>query len=108
MNVSIIQTVSAIVMAGVAVALFYVYRRYLAENSERRMRTMLETVGLDPAIATGGDIQTVMKEVRQRCQSCASEDVCERWLTGSEEGDNDFCPNSKVFETLKKYSGTAV
>lgn len=107
MNMSFTQIVAAIAMAGVAAILFYAYRRYLAANSERRMRAMLKSVGLDPAIATDGDIPTIMKEVRQRCHSCASEDVCERWLTGNEEGDNDFCPNSRVFETLKKYSGAA-
>lgn len=104
MNVSLIQAVIATAMAGIAVALFYAYRRYLAANSERRMRAMLESVGLDPALATGGDIQIMMKEVRQRCRSCASEDVCERWLKGTINSDNDFCPNASVFETLKKYS----
>jgi hypothetical protein len=33
--------------------------------------------------------------------------VCERWLAEKKEGDNAFCPNSKVFEILKKYSGSA-
>jgi len=105
MNVSLIQAIAAIGMAGVAFGLFYAYRKYLAANSERRMQSMIESVGLDPAMARRGDIQSIMKEVRRRCQSCSTEDVCERWLTGNEEGDNDFCPNSKVFETLKTYSG---
>jgi hypothetical protein len=107
MNVSLIQAIAAIAMVGVAFALVFAYRRYLAVNSERRMRAMLKSVGLDPAIATSGDMETIMKEVRQRCRSCASEDVCERWLAGNEEGDNAFCPNSKVFEELKKFSGAA-
>lgn len=105
MNMSLIQTVSAIAMVGVAFVLFYAYRRYLAANSERRMREMLESVGLDPAIAIDSDMETIIKEVRKRCRTCGSETVCERWLTGDEKGDNDFCPNSSVFETLKKYSG---
>ena len=105
MNMSLTQIVFAIAMAGITFVLFYAYRRYLATNSERRMQEMLESVGLDPAIATGSDMQTIMKEVRKRCQSCGSETVCEQWLAGDEKGDNDFCPNSKVFETLKKYSG---
>ena len=105
MNVSLIQAIAAIGMAGVAFGLFYAYRKYLAANSERRMQAMIESVGLDPAMARRGDIQSIMKEVRRRCQSCSTEDVCERWLTGNEEGDNDFCPNSKVFETLKTYRG---
>ena len=108
MNVTMIQGIAAISMAGIAVILFYAYRRYLATNSERRMRAMIESVGLDPAIADGGDVESVMKEVRQRCSSCTTEDVCERWLTGEEEGGNEFCPNSKVFDTLKKYSDQTV
>jgi len=107
MSVSLIQIVAAIAMIGVAVALVILYRRYLAANSERRMRSMLEAVGLDPAIAASGEIPTIMKEVRQRCQSCGSEDACERWLAENKEGENSFCPNSKVFEILRKYNGPA-
>ena len=103
MNTSLIQAIAALAMVAVAVALFFAYRRYLAANSERRMRAMLESIGLDPAIATSDDVESIMKEVRQRCQSCSSESVCERWLTGNEEGDNAFCPNSKVFEVLKVF-----
>lgn len=71
------------------------------------MLAMLEAVGLDPEIATSGEIPTIMKEVRQRCRSCATEAVCERWLQGNEEGDNDFCPNAKVFEILLKHNRAA-
>lgn len=104
MNMSVIQIIAAIAMAGIAIGLFYAYRKYLAANSERRMQEMLVSVGLDPEVAKSGDTENIMKEVRQRCQSCTTEDVCERWLTGDIEGDNDFCPNSMVFKTLKKYS----
>jgi hypothetical protein len=65
---------------------------------------MLESVGLDPAIATSGDLPTIMSEVRKRCEHCQSEDLCERWLQGEETGGNEFCPNARVFEILKKYS----
>lgn len=107
MTVSFMQIIAAVAMMGAAVALVLGYRKYLAANSERRMRSMLESVGLDPAIAAGGEIPTIMKEVRQRCQSCGSEDVCERWLAGDKEDDNAFCPNAKVFEILGKYSRAA-
>ncbi len=107
MNVSFIQAVAAIAMVGVAGALFYAYRRYLAANSERRMRAMLKCVGLDPAMAVDGDIQNIMKQVRRRCRSCASEDVCERWLEANDGSKNDFCPNAIIFEKLKKYGSAA-
>lgn len=107
MDVSLMQIIAALAMVGAAVALFFGYRRYLAANSERRMRMMLESVGLDPVLASSGEIPTIIKDVRQRCQSCGSEDVCERYLAGNKEGDNAFCPNSRVFDILRKYSGAA-
>ncbi len=102
MELRLIQVIAAIAMTAIVVALIVGLRRYLAANSERRMLTMLESVGLDPEIATSGEIPTIMKEVRQRCRSCATEAVCERWLRKNEEDDNSFCPNAKVFEVLKK------
>ena len=82
MNISLIQIFAAMVMVGVSTALVIMYRKYLAANSERRMRAMVESLGLDPEIASIGGIETIMAEVRQRCRSCTSEDICERWLTG--------------------------
>ena len=106
MNVSL-QLLAAVAMVAAAIALFVGYRSYLARNSERRLRSMLEAVGLDPAIASSGEIPTIMKEVRQRCRSCSAEGVCERWLAGEQEGGNDFCPNARVFEILHKYTDRA-
>jgi hypothetical protein len=107
MNESMIEVLAAVAMVGVAAAMFFGFRRYLAVNSERRMRAMLESVGLDPEISTSGEIPTIMKEVRQRCRSCASESVCERWLQGKKDDSNDFCPNAKVFDVLRKHSHSA-
>lgn len=103
----LIQVIAAIAMIGAAVAIVFGFQRYLIANSERRMRTMIEAVGLDPEIATSMEMPIIMKEVRQRCRSCATEAVCERWLQSDEKGDNSFCPNAKVFEVLKKYSRAA-
>ncbi len=105
MTISTFQFLTAIIMVGIAFALIYAIRQYMATQSERRMRTMLIKIGLDPVIASSGDSQTIMREVRQRCRTCSSEDVCERWLTGEEAGDNVFCPNAKVFESMKKTMG---
>ena len=102
MNMSMFQIFTAIVMVGVACVLVFAIRQYMAAQSERRMRTMLIKIGLDPAIVSSGDSQTIMREVRQRCRTCSSEDVCERWLTGEEIGENVFCPNAEVFESMKK------
>ena len=102
MNMSMFQILTGVVMAGVAIALVYAIRQYMAAQSERRMRTMLIKIGLDPTIVTGGDNHAIIREVRQRCRTCSSEDVCERWLAGEEGGENDFCPNREVFESMEK------
>ena len=107
MNVSLIQLIVAAAMVAVAVGLFVGIRSYLAHNSERRMRSMLQAVGVDPTIAASGEIPTIMKEVRQRCRTCSAEGVCEQWLAGDKEDGNDFCPNARVFEILHKYTGKA-
>ncbi len=107
MELSVMQAFIGIAMAGIAALIVYGFRSYLASSSERRMRSMLESVGLDPAIAYSNEIPTIMREVRQRCRTCRSEGVCERWLEGKETGGNDFCPNAKVFEILQKHSRVA-
>jgi len=94
-------------MVGLGLALVIGYRAYLARNSERRMLGMIDSLGLDQGIASDAEFGTIMGEVRQRCQGCTTEDVCERWLRGDEEGDNAFCPNARVFEILEKYKGAA-
>lgn len=98
------QFLAAIVMVAVALLMFFAYRRYLAINSERRMRAMLVSVGLDPELANSEEIPTIMKEVRDRCRQCSAETVCEHWLDGEVPGDNAFCPNHRVFRILAKYT----
>lgn len=98
------QVFSVAAMVVVTLVLIFAYRSYLAANSERRMLSMIESIGLDPAIASSSELETIMGEVRQRCRNCTTEDVCERWLTCNEKGDNDFCPNAKAFEVLQKHS----
>lgn len=106
MTVSTVQVFVAAGMLFVALAIVFAFRGYLVASSERRMTRMLEKVGLDPEVVADGDIPTIMNDVRARCRACSSEGVCERWLAGEEEGGNDFCPNQRVFEILKKYSAS--
>lgn len=101
------EVLLAVLMAAVAAGLFFAWRRYLRRNSERRLRAMLEAVGLSPALASSGHVDAIMKEVRQRCRTCNAEDVCERWLKSAERGDNDFCPNAHVFELLGEHRPAA-
>lgn len=103
MNSTITQFLAAVAMIGAAIGFIFLFRHYLAVNSERRMRAMLENVGVDPEVASLSGIETIMSEVRNRCQSCKSESLCERWLAGEEAGDNEFCPNARVFEILKQH-----
>lgn len=107
MDYTTTQIIGAILMVLVVVGLLVAWRRYQATNSERRMLAMLGYIGIDPAIASSADFEGIVSEVRQRCRHCQSEDVCERWLKGQEAGGNDFCPNSTVFEILRKYTSDA-
>jgi hypothetical protein len=102
MNSTIFAIGVAVLLVAVAVILVMWLLRYMGAASERRMMRMLERAGLDPAIASHGDTEHIMREVRQRCHKCQSESVCERWLAGEEQGENTFCPNAQVFEFLKK------
>jgi hypothetical protein len=105
MSISLTQLFAAAVMVVAAFILATAYQRYLRKNSERRMLGMLKSTGLDPTIATSGDIELTMKVARTRCRHCNAEDKCERWLQGREEGSNAFCPNHRVFDALGKFSG---
>jgi len=99
---SMIQAFVAVAMIGVALILVFAIRFNMASSSERRMTSMLERVGIDPALAATGDSAHIIKEIRRRCHACATEAVCERWLSGEQKGDNDFCPNANVFATLRE------
>jgi len=103
----LMQTSVSILMLLALAAMFLAWRRYQVVSSERRLLSMLESVGLDPELASSADMATIMSEVRQRCRHCQSEAVCERWLQGDESGDNQFCPNARVFEVLRKHGAAA-
>jgi hypothetical protein len=95
-------TLVGVSMIGVALILVFAIRAYMAATSERRLISMLERVGIDPALAATGDNAQIIRGIRQRCHTCATEDVCERWLSGEVKGDNNFCPNANVFATLRE------
>lgn len=102
MSNSMTLTAVGVSMIGVALILVIAIRAYMAATSERRLTSMLERVGVDPMLAANGDNAQILREIRQRCHTCATEDVCERWLTGEVKGANDFCPNINVFATLRE------
>jgi hypothetical protein len=102
MNLPAFEISVAIVMVAVTVALFSWIRQSMARASEIRLKKMLQCAGLDPEIATQGDTETIVKEIRRRCRRCESEALCERWLAGEEKGKNVFCPNAQVFERLAR------
>jgi hypothetical protein len=107
MTPTVFQIIVAIVMVAVAIFLVSRFLKYKAAGSEKRLRAMLEKAGLDPEIASSGDTEVIMKEVRRRCHRCQTEDVCERWLAGEVKGGNEFCPNARIFEVLAKSTGSS-
>jgi len=95
----------AILMVAVIVALFVWLSRNMAATSAKRRMQMLARAGVDPEVARQGDNEAIMRDVRSRCSKCRSEDLCDRWLAGKAEGDNDFCPNAEIFRGLAKTAG---
>lgn len=93
----------AIVMVAVIIALVAWFSRDMAAASGRRMRNMLAHAGVDPEVAGRGD--ATMRDVRSRCSKCRAEDLCDRWLAGGVEGDNEFCPNAQIFRGLTTTTG---
>ena len=101
MNPTLFEIGVAIVMMAVTIALIVSLSKYMAAASARRMMHMLARAGVDPEVARSGDAEAIMRDVRGRCSRCRSEDLCERWLVGKVEGDNDFCPNAPIFRALR-------
>jgi len=91
----------ALILVIVAAALVFWFLKYKANSSERRMVRMMQHIGLDPEVATQGDSESIIKEVRRRCRRCQSEGQCELWLACTDDRANVFCPNAEVFEELK-------
>ena len=92
----------AIFMVTVSVALVVWFSRDMAAASGRRMMNMLAHAGVDPEVARHGGAEAITRDVRSRCSRCRSEDLCDRWLAGKVEGDNDFCPNAQIFRSLTR------
>ena len=105
MNPTLFEIGAAIVMVAVSIALIVWFSRTLAAASGRRMMRMLTLAGVDPEVARHGDTEAIMKDVRSRCLRCQSEALCDRWLAGTSEGENDFCPNAEIFRGLKRTTG---
>lgn len=102
MNPSLFEISVAIVMMAVIIALFVWFAKYKGAVSERRMQRMLKRAGVDREVAMQGDTESIIKDIRSRCQKCMAEDLCERWLAGEVKGENTFCPNAQVFNLLTR------
>ena len=104
MNPTMVDITIALFMVALSTVLVIGYLKYLNAGSKRRMISMMERVGLDPETATLDDpqIKNIINDVRKRCRKCPSEDVCERWLAGEIDGENNFCPNAQVFVQLTR------
>jgi len=96
------EFVIAIILVGLTAVFVLWFLDYKSGSSRRRMMQMMQRAGLNPAIVDLDDTASTIRNIRHQCRKCQSEDLCERWLAGEEEGDNAFCPNAEVFEELKQ------
>ena len=99
MNSTLSDIGIAILLVVVAAALIVWFCRTLEAASRSRLRRMMAHYGLDPDKLANSDsgMGLDLHAVRSRCRTCPIENVCERWLAGEIVGDNDFCPNGKMF-----------
>jgi MFS family permease len=81
-----------------------VFPRNFQQKPVTRMVRMMSRFGLDTQIITQGSTRakTIMEEAQTRCDRCNCEDQCELWLQGKVGGENTFCPNASIFDTLAK------
>ena len=108
MNPSSYEVAVAITLAIAAIALVAWFLYYKASGTERRMKGMMLRVGIDPEIVPEVDKKRVFKGIRRRCGKCQTEDICERWLANKIQGDNEFCPNAKIFDIISERVTPAV
>jgi len=106
MNPTLFEIGVAALMVGMSVALIVWFLKDIWAASGRRMMHMLTRAGVNPEVAKQGDTNAIIHDVRSRCRRCQSEDLCDRWLAGSVEGDNGFCPNAQIFRRLTKTAGS--
>ena len=102
MNGALFEIGLVVFMLAVGGAFLVWYWKYRAAGSQRRMTQMLTRAGVAPEVINRGDVEAIIKDVRRRCRTCNSEDLCERWLAGKVEGENDFCPNEQIFRGLAR------
>jgi len=93
-------------MITVVVFLVIWFERSEAEATTTRMVRMMSRIGLNANFRNrcGPKARAVIKECRIRCGRCRAEDQCERWLDGDVKGENGFCPNTRIFNVLRRVS----
>jgi hypothetical protein len=101
MNPTLFEISFAVLVVAVSVALVVWFWKDMAAASERRTMDMLAGAGVG-SIPPGNE--SIMQDVQKRCRRCPSEGLCERWLAGTVEGNNSFCPNAPI---LRKLTNTA-
>jgi hypothetical protein len=99
----------AIIMVGVACAGVVWLFTSQASASIGRMMAMMERAGLNPRPSALDSPRTITlkNEARRRCRRCPREELCDRWLAGEVEGNNNFCPNAQTFQSLTETSARA-
>jgi hypothetical protein len=102
MNPTVFEIGATLSMVAAGVALAAWFSKRAASASEKRMMHMLTCAGVDSRFCGQDDAWAIMQVARGRCSTCRSEDLCERWLAGKVEGDNDFCANTQIFRILKR------
>jgi hypothetical protein len=100
MTTTLSQGVLGLALGAIAIFLVLGFLKFKAAGSNRRLQSMLAQAGVDPRAARSGSAEAITKEIRARCARCQNEDVCERWLAGTVQGGNEFCPNAALLNAV--------
>jgi hypothetical protein len=71
-----------------------------ADSNLSKMRTMMETTGVDPVALAQEGLGVGFAQAVRRCSRCGETEACQQWLdgyAGKRTAAPDFCPNADYF-----------
>ena len=99
-----IAVVLVLVAASASPALFPLWHRYMARQSDLEIWPMMRRrgVALDEDVVRPSEVADAIR----RCTLCPSVNECRGWLASERrEGAEDFCPNERFLQSLPSASG---
>ena len=83
-------------------SLLTMYKRLIRQAD--LMDTMVDKLGVRPALEGRADQAGVMRRAANRCMSCTESAACQQWLDDHETASEapQYCRNHDLFERLRR------